>query len=154
SLECFGNFSTSRAMSLLSWRMTYSSPHIRHDITDKRSEISEAPRSLSPRSLCLSSSTTIFSFDIFWPRRAFRTSDPQRTESKPSASQMRLAKKSGMTSTRIPIIRLIFIKHFIATFLVLLLLASTKGREGPPVSVPADCQQFLNKYFDAWKSKD
>src|SRR5262249_27426012 len=90
----------------------------------------------------------------FWPRRAFRTSDPQRTESKPSASQMRLAQKSGMTSTRIPIIRLIFIKHFIATFLVLLLLASTKGREGPPVSVPADCQQFLNKYFDAWKSKD
>ena len=39
-------------------------------------------------------------------------------------------------------------------FLVVVLLACTKGREEPPVSVPADCQQFLNKYFGAWKSKD
>jgi hypothetical protein len=39
-------------------------------------------------------------------------------------------------------------------FLVVLLLACTKGKEGPPVSVPADCQQFLDKYFDAWKSKN
>ena len=37
---------------------------------------------------------------------------------------------------------------------VLLVSACTKGKEGAPVSVPADCQQFLNKYFDAWKSKD
>jgi len=45
----------------------------------------------------------------------------------------------------------------IATFFVLvvvLLVACNKGNERPPVSVPADCQQFLNKYFDAWKSKD
>jgi hypothetical protein len=35
-----------------------------------------------------------------------------------------------------------------------LLLACAKGKEGPSASVPADCQQFLNKYFDAWKSKD
>jgi hypothetical protein len=35
-----------------------------------------------------------------------------------------------------------------------LLLACTKGKEGPSASVPADCQQFLDKYFDAWKSKD
>ena len=39
-------------------------------------------------------------------------------------------------------------------FLVILLLACSKGREEPSVSVPADCQQFLDKYFDAWKSKD
>ena len=39
-------------------------------------------------------------------------------------------------------------------FLVVLLLACTKGKEEPSASVPADCQQFLDKYFDAWKSKD
>jgi len=39
-------------------------------------------------------------------------------------------------------------------FLAILLLACSKGREEPSVSVPADCQQFLDKYFDAWKSKD
>ena len=45
----------------------------------------------------------------------------------------------------------------IAAFFVLvvvLLFGCSKGEEGPPVSVPADCQKFLNKYFDAWKSKD
>ena len=45
----------------------------------------------------------------------------------------------------------------IATFLLFLIvlpLACTKGKEGPSASVPADCQQFLDKYFDAWKSKD
>src|SRR5207237_7876106 len=35
-------------------------------------------------------------------------------------------------------------------FLVALLLACSKGKERPSVSVPADCQQFLDKYFDAW----
>src|SRR5262245_25572114 len=39
-------------------------------------------------------------------------------------------------------------------FVVVLLVACNKGNEQPPVSVPSDCQQFLNKYFDAWKSKD
>jgi hypothetical protein len=39
-------------------------------------------------------------------------------------------------------------------FVVVLLFGCTKNEEGPPVSVPVDCQQFLNKYFDAWKSKD
>ena len=39
-------------------------------------------------------------------------------------------------------------------FLVVLIVACTKGREGPSVSVQADCQQFLHKYFDAWKTKD
>ena len=38
--------------------------------------------------------------------------------------------------------------------LVVLLHACSKGREEPSASVPADCQQFLDKYFDAWKSKD
>jgi len=39
-------------------------------------------------------------------------------------------------------------------FLVVLLLACTKGKEAPSVTVPPDCQQFLDKYFQAWKSKD
>ncbi len=39
-------------------------------------------------------------------------------------------------------------------FLVVLLLACNKGKEVPSASVPADCQQFLDKYFNAWKSKD
>jgi hypothetical protein len=48
-------------------------------------------------------------------------------------------------------------RPYIATsllILVVLLPACSKGREESSVSVPADCQQFLNKYFDAWKSKD
>ena len=35
-----------------------------------------------------------------------------------------------------------------------LLLACAKGKEGPSASVPTDCEQFLDKYFGAWKSKD
>src|SRR5207249_306242 len=42
----------------------------------------------------------------------------------------------------------------LSIFLVVLLLACTKGKEGPSAAVPADCQQFLDKYFDAWKSKN
>ena len=48
-------------------------------------------------------------------------------------------------------------RPYIATFFLFLLVplvACTKGKEEPSVSVPADCQQFLDKYFDAWKSKD
>src|SRR5438105_8740252 len=48
-------------------------------------------------------------------------------------------------------------RPYIATFFLFLLVplvACTKGKEEPSVSVPADCQQFLNEYFDAWKSKD
>jgi len=48
-------------------------------------------------------------------------------------------------------------RPYVATFLlflVVLLLACTKGKEEASASVPADCQQFLDKYFDAWKSKD
>ena len=48
-------------------------------------------------------------------------------------------------------------RRYIATFFLFLLVplvACTKGKEEPSVSVPADCQQFLDKYFDAWKSKD
>ena len=37
---------------------------------------------------------------------------------------------------------------------VALLFACNKGSDAPSVSVPADCQQFLEKYFGAWKSKD
>lgn len=48
-------------------------------------------------------------------------------------------------------------RTYAATFsflLVVLLLACTKGREEPSASVPVDCQQFLDRYFDAWKSRD
>ena len=38
--------------------------------------------------------------------------------------------------------------------LVVVLLACTKGKEEPSASVPSDCQQFLDRYFEAWKSKD
>jgi hypothetical protein len=46
-------------------------------------------------------------------------------------------------------------RPYIATFLlygVVLLVACS--REEPSAPVPADCQQFLDKYFGAWKSKD
>jgi hypothetical protein len=44
----------------------------------------------------------------------------------------------------------------IATFLLFLavLLPGCSKSKGPSASVPADCQQFLDKYFEAWKSKD
>src|SRR5437667_12894861 len=48
-------------------------------------------------------------------------------------------------------------RPYIATFFLFLLVAlvaCTKGKEEPSASVPADCQQFLDRYFDAWKSKD
>ena len=48
-------------------------------------------------------------------------------------------------------------RPYIATFFLFLLVAlvaCTKGKEEPSASVQADCQQFLDKYFDAWKSKD
>ena len=45
-------------------------------------------------------------------------------------------------------------RKFTVVTLSLLLTACTKGREEPSASVPADCQQFLDKYFGAWKSKD
>jgi hypothetical protein len=39
-------------------------------------------------------------------------------------------------------------------FLVVILVACTKSKEAPSASVRADCQQFLDRYFNAWKSKD
>ena len=48
-------------------------------------------------------------------------------------------------------------RPYIATFLLFLVVvlpACNKDKEGPSASVTADCQQFLDKYFDAWKSKD
>src|SRR5437870_12092345 len=48
-------------------------------------------------------------------------------------------------------------RPYIATLLLLLVVllpACTTGKEGPSACVPADCQQFLDRYFDAWKSKD
>ena len=37
---------------------------------------------------------------------------------------------------------------------LVLLIACTRSKEELPASVPADCQQFLDQYFGAWKSKD
>ena len=37
---------------------------------------------------------------------------------------------------------------------MVLLVACTKSNEELSVSVLADCQQFLDQYFGAWKSKD
>ena len=55
-------------------------------------------------------------------------------------------KKTGLTNQ-------CYVGTFFAVVLVLL-FACTKGKEEPSASVPADCQQFLDKYFGAWKSKD
>ena len=38
--------------------------------------------------------------------------------------------------------------------ILVILAGCTKGREESSISVPADCQQFLDKYFGAWKAKD
>jgi hypothetical protein len=46
------------------------------------------------------------------------------------------------------------VKAFTVISVLVLLAACTKGKEELSVSVPADCQQFLDKYFAAWKSKD
>src|SRR5947209_3410908 len=46
-----------------------------------------------------------------------------------------------------------YIASFVA-LVVVLLFACTKGSDAPSVSVSADCQQFLDNYFDAWKSKN
>ena len=58
-----------------------------------------------------------------------------------------MAKKQTVLSNRAYIATLFF-------FVVVLLFACTKGSEAPSASVPADCQQFLDKYFGAWESKD
>lgn len=45
----------------------------------------------------------------------------------------------------------------VGTFFALVFMflpGCTKDKEEPTVSVPTDCQQFLDKYFGAWKSKD
>ena len=45
-------------------------------------------------------------------------------------------------------------RKFSVVTLLVLVAACTMGREEPSASVPVDCQQFLDKYFGAWKSKD
>lgn len=39
-------------------------------------------------------------------------------------------------------------------FAVVLVLVAACSKEEPSASVPTDCQQFLDNYFGAWKSKD
>jgi len=53
-------------------------------------------------------------------------------------------KKTGLGSRR-------YVGTFLAVVLVLLVACS---KEEPSASVPTDCQQFLDNYFGAWKSKD
>jgi hypothetical protein len=55
-------------------------------------------------------------------------------------------KQSGLTKR--PYVAIFFV------FLMVVLMGCTKAKEEPSASVPADCQQFLDKYFGAWKSKD
>ena len=38
--------------------------------------------------------------------------------------------------------------------MVVLLAACSKDKHESSISVPADCQQFLDRYFGAWKAKD
>ena len=45
-------------------------------------------------------------------------------------------------------------RTFTVVAVLVLLVACTKSNEEPAASVPADCQQFLDQYFGAWKSKD
>lgn len=45
-------------------------------------------------------------------------------------------------------------RTFTIVSVLVFLVACTKSDEQPFASVPADCQQFLDKYFGAWKSKD
>jgi len=46
------------------------------------------------------------------------------------------------------------VRTFTIVSVLVFLVACTKSDEQPFASVPADCQQFLDKYFGAWKSKD
>ena len=46
-----------------------------------------------------------------------------------------------------------YVGTFFAVALVFL-AGCSNDKEEPSVSVPTDCQQFLDKYFGAWKSKD
>src|SRR5438067_536352 len=77
----------------------------------KRSEISVPPRFLRPRSLCHSSRTFTFSFGSVRQSRSLPRSDPQRTESKPSASQLPLLQMSERTNMKIAAINFVFIKQ-------------------------------------------
>src|SRR5947208_11867209 len=46
-------------------------------------------------------------------------------------------------------------RRYVGTFLaVVLVLLVACNKEEPSASVPTDCQQFLDNYFGAWKSKD
>jgi len=38
--------------------------------------------------------------------------------------------------------------------ILVLLAACTKSKEESSIALPAECHQFLDKYFSAWKSKD
>lgn len=45
-------------------------------------------------------------------------------------------------------------RTFTVVTLLVLVAACTNNKEEPSASVPDDCQEFLDKYFGAWKSKD
>src|SRR4051794_39558515 len=46
------------------------------------------------------------------------------------------------------------VRVFTVVAVFVLLVACNNSNEEPIASVPADCQQFLDQYFGAWKSKD
>ena len=45
-------------------------------------------------------------------------------------------------------------RTFTSIAVFVFLVACAKSKEEPSPSVPADCLQFLDQYFGAWKSKD
>src|SRR5215813_9045788 len=83
-LECSGTCSTSRTTELPSSSSIYSFPQIFQDMLNNLSEISIAPKFLSPKSLCLFSITATLSLVIERPISAFGMSEPHRILLNPS----------------------------------------------------------------------
>src|SRR5215472_7264083 len=81
--ECSGVFSTSRTTEFASSSM-YSSPQIFQDVQYNLSEISIAPRFLSPKSLCLPSIRATLSLVIERPISDVGMSEPHRILLNPS----------------------------------------------------------------------
>src|SRR6266550_3381921 len=83
-------------------RFIKSDPQISHDIQDKPSETSVAPRSFKPRSSCRFSRSTILSLDIVLPMSTFATSSaPHRMALNPSDPAKAEWKKKSEINVRI-----------------------------------------------------
>src|SRR5215471_10943156 len=79
AFECSGNSRTSRTMNFLSIINWYSFPQMRHDPKNNPPAMSDPPRSLRPRALCLASSDELLSFPMSPPIRALGISVPHWT---------------------------------------------------------------------------